>query len=383
LYFKYVVNGALRRVSRPDGTSFWDMSNEDYLEDFDMFRQVLDVPNVFGENGQKQIDHGSTAYADLIAPAAQREKDASEQPAFQSVDPYPVTPANLARSTHAPTQAKNVAALDPVAVSQNIAESIDNQLDLSSKKKRLPTKETPQEADVVETRVADTFDKDTNPPPVPLGADESLSNDPAVRDLLTEFDDAEYSELAESGVDDPDISRLNALQPVGNSAEARLIRGLQAHAKKLGKGARMADVVASLKAEIAAVKAARESSSSISEEPTPPPPAAAGAAAPSSKGKEEADTGKREQFDSAQAAPAEMSEKSRLDSLLKKAQGEQGYRALSEEETRELNRLGAKQVRGELSDTSFEKAMKTAPAYTPESEKDAKRAALLQAVRLC
>lgn len=42
LYYKYIVNGHLRRVTEKDGTSFWDMSKDDYLEDFDIFQQVFD-----------------------------------------------------------------------------------------------------------------------------------------------------------------------------------------------------------------------------------------------------------------------------------------------------------------------------------------------------
>lgn len=42
LYFKYIVNGGLAQKKTPDGYVIWDMSDEDYLQDFDVFQQVFE-----------------------------------------------------------------------------------------------------------------------------------------------------------------------------------------------------------------------------------------------------------------------------------------------------------------------------------------------------
>ncbi len=272
LYFKYIVNGALRRVNRPDGTSFWDMSNEDYLEDFDMFRQVLDVPNVFGEDGQRQVDHGSSAYADLIAPQAERQRVAPSQKPFVGVEQYPITQPNLARSVHPTTQAQHVAAINPIAVQQNIAAGIDDQLQLSSSKKRMPTvkNETPEEVDTIPRRNNDTMDKssDAVAPAVPIGGEPSFGDGSLdiTRNLIDEFMSPEEMTTA----------RQNYL------TEYQLAQAT------LPPGASMNDVHAVMARRIAERRAARAvaavtppknkeeesvSDSSISEEPMTPSPA--------------------------------------------------------------------------------------------------------------
>lgn len=42
LYFKYIVNGGLQQKKAKDGTINYDFSDEDYLQDFDIFQQVFD-----------------------------------------------------------------------------------------------------------------------------------------------------------------------------------------------------------------------------------------------------------------------------------------------------------------------------------------------------
>lgn len=42
LYFKYIVGGNLKRAKTDSGTEFWDMTDEDYLADFEMFRMEFD-----------------------------------------------------------------------------------------------------------------------------------------------------------------------------------------------------------------------------------------------------------------------------------------------------------------------------------------------------
>jgi hypothetical protein len=181
LYFKYVVNGALRRVNRPDGTSFWDMSNEDYLEDFDLFRQVLDKTDIMGRN---DIDHGPDAYADLIAPSVNRKDSGRTRHmrAFEGVEQFPITHENL-RGGDEYNKAKKVDALEPKAAIENAAKGIAEQLQLQKEKERMPTVAQddvdPQEVDEPPKRAPDVVTAEVfaapavNPPPVPLGKEPS------------------------------------------------------------------------------------------------------------------------------------------------------------------------------------------------------------------
>ena len=78
LYFKYIVNGNLKIAKDAKGAQYFDMSHENFLEDFDMMQQVFDT-------------NGDPTFADIIKPAAQRPSN--KQPwggvgATQS-DPYP------------------------------------------------------------------------------------------------------------------------------------------------------------------------------------------------------------------------------------------------------------------------------------------------------
>jgi hypothetical protein len=42
LYFKYIVNGKLKRAHDNNGGSWWELSDDDYLQDFEMFQQEFD-----------------------------------------------------------------------------------------------------------------------------------------------------------------------------------------------------------------------------------------------------------------------------------------------------------------------------------------------------
>jgi hypothetical protein len=42
LYFKYIVNGKLKRAKDNNGGSWWELSDDDYLQDFEMFQQEFD-----------------------------------------------------------------------------------------------------------------------------------------------------------------------------------------------------------------------------------------------------------------------------------------------------------------------------------------------------
>ena len=57
LYFKYITNGRLKQIRAPDGTLTYDMTEEDYLEDFDLFQQVFDGPGGV-QQGYKEIAAG-------------------------------------------------------------------------------------------------------------------------------------------------------------------------------------------------------------------------------------------------------------------------------------------------------------------------------------
>lgn len=105
LYFKYIVNGGLKRIQNKDGTDYWDMSNEDYLEDFDIFQQAFGDPK--------------KAYAELISPQANLHK----KPAFEGAVPHPTTRAQLKADPEA-------FAINPRIVNQNIVVNTRKSLSL-------------------------------------------------------------------------------------------------------------------------------------------------------------------------------------------------------------------------------------------------------------
>jgi hypothetical protein len=76
LYFKYIVNGKLQRTTDHNGATWWEMSSDDYLQDFELFQQEFDAYE------------GQSKYKDLIRPAATR--DAQSKP-FDASRPYPST----------------------------------------------------------------------------------------------------------------------------------------------------------------------------------------------------------------------------------------------------------------------------------------------------
>lgn len=76
LYFKYIVNGKLKRAKANGGGSWWELSDDDYLQDFEMFQQEFD-----GGSGEPN-------YKDMIKPAAKRD---GNQAPFDASRPYPST----------------------------------------------------------------------------------------------------------------------------------------------------------------------------------------------------------------------------------------------------------------------------------------------------
>jgi hypothetical protein len=85
LYYKYIVHGNLKRVTGANGESFWDMTQEDYLQDFDIFKQEFEKEEIFRDKPKEE-------YARVIAPAALRDK---KYKAFEGVNPYPITEEGL------------------------------------------------------------------------------------------------------------------------------------------------------------------------------------------------------------------------------------------------------------------------------------------------
>jgi hypothetical protein len=70
LYFKYIVNGELRRAKGTDGIEFWDLSNDDFLKDFEVMQQYFGEMTTRGGIGRND-------YQELIKPAATRPNNAA------------------------------------------------------------------------------------------------------------------------------------------------------------------------------------------------------------------------------------------------------------------------------------------------------------------
>jgi len=110
LYFKYIVNGNIRRVGTAGeggkpGDEFWDMSNEDFLRDFEMFQMQFDATPVEDADGKPQkgpdgklllaVGGAETSYelGEIARPQADPavgEQGFNTEP-FDGVDPFPYT----------------------------------------------------------------------------------------------------------------------------------------------------------------------------------------------------------------------------------------------------------------------------------------------------
>ena len=281
------------------------MSNEDYLEDFDMFRQVLEKPNIHGKN---KVDHSAHAYADLIAPQALRHETNKKMRPFEGVEQFPITRENMDRADE-DSRAKHVQALDPIKVQQNIAASIDEQLDLSSSKRHPPggrggggrPPDTPMGPagrgggagghDKPPPRGPDTDGDGLRnqgggvPPPVPLGGDSSgMSN--VARDLASQLDLSDISDTAMAKMQREVLLEMLREPPGENPARNAMIAAMNEAARDLPENATFADIQAYIKrihkerakervhatAGTAKEKEEAESSSSLSEEPVTPDP---------------------------------------------------------------------------------------------------------------
>lgn len=91
LYFKYIVRGKLEvRHDSKTGYDFYDISNEDFLQDFDLFKNVFAQQNEAGTKTKMRDGYAEVA-AGLVPPAA--------SPAYTGNAPYPSNDFNAMRET--------------------------------------------------------------------------------------------------------------------------------------------------------------------------------------------------------------------------------------------------------------------------------------------
>lgn len=98
LYYKYIVNGALKRKEK-DGSSYWDMSDDNYLQDFDIFQQEFEKGGLFEDDPETKAPGGQR----LISAYNKKPKEAK---AFEGPVPYPHTAAQRAEAAVKPEEAK-------------------------------------------------------------------------------------------------------------------------------------------------------------------------------------------------------------------------------------------------------------------------------------
>ena len=148
LYYKYIVNGALKRVEGADGKTFWDMSNEDYLEDFDIFQQVFQERTAFG--GKRTTDQ----YADLISPMANYQGDTRP---YEGKIPYPLTTDQLRRQQVQQLQgdAMEQNAVSGLDVSLNISKDAREQSAFKEEERKEIEREREENGQVIGPRVSD------------------------------------------------------------------------------------------------------------------------------------------------------------------------------------------------------------------------------------
>lgn len=120
LYFKYIVNGGLHRVQGKDGSSFWDLGNDDFLEDFEfMQRQFEPQTTLIAPNDNSQAfnravstvgtldnDESDARVADYVADDTDVDGDGPPPPAPSgNLPPGPrgPPPSSGDAAGHAPT----------------------------------------------------------------------------------------------------------------------------------------------------------------------------------------------------------------------------------------------------------------------------------------
>ncbi len=91
LYYKYIVNGRLKQIRAPDGTINYDMTDEDYLQDFDMFQQVFETGAVL-PHGRRDTQQGYNELAAGLPTMGERNVKAFDSAGV----PAPVNNSGLA-----------------------------------------------------------------------------------------------------------------------------------------------------------------------------------------------------------------------------------------------------------------------------------------------
>ena len=236
LYFKYIVNGALKRVEK-NGKSFYDMSNDDYLQDFDVFQQVFDKKSdLFG--GETN-DKGAS---DIMGPMALRKPG---EKAFEGVVPHPTTTEALAKNSEHNKGAGSYA-ISKTKMQENTVNNLDVTLGLNTSSKNLTREETAMglgnqsqasaqsiNGEQVASRTADVSGGglEVNAPPVQLGTqggalaatggdvskgkEELYPNNPAALEPLPALEPVD-----ENGDPLPPMERVDTLPNAGSSIKA-------------------------------------------------------------------------------------------------------------------------------------------------------------------
>ena len=123
LYFKYIVNGKLEvRKDEQTGYSFYDISNEDFLQDWDLFKNVFDEEN---QNGTRARDRDG--YADIAA-GLRAPKGYAQ---FEGAVPYPATSQGVDKTGVSGTPASNLS-LQPQDLQQKRVSQLDQSLHISA-----------------------------------------------------------------------------------------------------------------------------------------------------------------------------------------------------------------------------------------------------------
>lgn len=116
-----------------NGKSFYDMSNDDYLQDFDVFQQVFDKKSdLFGGDAN---DKGAS---DIMGPMALRKPG---DKAFEGVVPHPTTTEALSRNSDRNGGAGSYA-ISKQKMQENTVNNLDVTLGLNTSSKSLAREET-------------------------------------------------------------------------------------------------------------------------------------------------------------------------------------------------------------------------------------------------
>lgn len=133
LYFKYIVRGKLElRTDKETGYSFYDISNEDFLQDWDLFKNVFDEEN---QNGTRARDRDG--YADIAAGLRAPQGYAQ----FEGAVPFPATSAAVDRRGRSGTPASNLS-LQPQDLEEKRVSQLDQSLHISRAQQKIEASES-------------------------------------------------------------------------------------------------------------------------------------------------------------------------------------------------------------------------------------------------